>query len=133
MLVRKVIIAAAASAVVFLAATASAVPDSSETEALKRFAPMEAHIDQQRVEVAAGSSIEICAQTYPFAPPGFRFVAAKGHAKLLDKSGHDRMSPRRCAKYTAPTATRPFVDRVDIVLRGEVLDSVRVMVYSPSL
>lgn len=129
----KVIIAAAASVVVFLAATASAVSDPSEAEALKRFAPMEAHIDHGSYEVAAERSIIICAQTYPFAPSGFRFVARDGHTKLVDRTGHDQIGPRRCARYTAPAATQPFDDRVDIVLRGERLDSVQIKVYSHSM
>lgn len=123
-------ITAVASVVVVLAAAAPTVFGSSEAEALKRFAPMEAHLDHVEIEVTAGSSVAVCAQTYPLAPSGFRFVARYGHTQLLDKTGYDRMSPRRCAMYAAPDSNRPFVDRVDIVLRGEVLDSVRVVVYA---
>lgn len=132
MTVWNAIIAVVASVVAVLVAAASAVSGSSETEVLKRFAPMEAHIDQKYIEVAAKSSIVICAQTYPFAPSGFRFAARYGHTKLVDKTGYDRIGPRRCALYVAPTATQPFSDQVDIVLRGEVLDSARVMVHPAS-
>lgn len=130
MLVRNGIIALAVCVVAVLATAAPTVSGSPEAEALKRFAPMEAHIDQKSYEVAAERSIIICAQTYPFAPSGFRFVAKRGYTKLVDRTGHDQIGPRRCARYTAPAAPQSFDDQVDIVLRGERLDSVQVRVYS---